>query len=144
MNCLLVVAMNLIYTQNFPVRPETFETTLVVMYSCIPCGLQEYCTLDSFVNFGAICIICLFTSYASPLILFSSLFSLLIFSFENTEHQAGGHKRRPNLGFLVVLVYFYVIVFFVFLMHDYLYSVSLGLLYIFVVISSVFLYLFSE
>jgi len=32
MNCLLVVAiaMNLIYTQNFPLRPETFETTLIV------------------------------------------------------------------------------------------------------------------
>jgi len=29
MHCLLVIAMNLIYTQNFPVRPETFGTTLV-------------------------------------------------------------------------------------------------------------------
>jgi len=29
MNCLLVVAVNLIYTQNFSVRPQTFGTTLV-------------------------------------------------------------------------------------------------------------------
>jgi len=29
MNCLLVIATNLIYTQNFPVRPEAFGTTLV-------------------------------------------------------------------------------------------------------------------
>ena len=30
MNCLLVVAVNLIYTQNFPVRLETFGTTLML------------------------------------------------------------------------------------------------------------------
>jgi len=30
MNCLLVVAVNLSYTKNFPVRPETFGTTLVL------------------------------------------------------------------------------------------------------------------
>jgi len=36
---------------------------------------------DSFVDFGIIYIVCLFTSYASPFILFSSLFSLLFFSF---------------------------------------------------------------
>jgi len=30
MNCLFVVAVDLIYTQNFPVRPETFATTLVL------------------------------------------------------------------------------------------------------------------
>jgi len=29
MNCLLVIAVNLIYTQNFPMRLETFGTTLV-------------------------------------------------------------------------------------------------------------------
>jgi len=34
---------------------------------------------------------------------------------------------------------FYIIVFFVFLMHDYLCSVSLGLLYVFVVISAGFM-----
>ena len=71
--------MNLIYTQNFPVRQETFGTSLVVVYSCIPCGLQEYCIVDSFVDFGAICIICLFTSYASPLVLFLYFFPYLSF-----------------------------------------------------------------
>jgi len=30
MNCLFVVAVDLIYTQNFPVRPETFGTNLVL------------------------------------------------------------------------------------------------------------------
>jgi len=43
----------------------------------------EYCALDSFVDFGTMYVVCLFTSCASPIILFSSLFSLLIFSFEN-------------------------------------------------------------
>jgi len=33
MNCLLVVPVNLIYTQNFPVRPETFGTTLVYAFN---------------------------------------------------------------------------------------------------------------
>jgi len=36
MNCLLVIAMNLIYTQNFPVRPETFGTTLVWLTLTVP------------------------------------------------------------------------------------------------------------
>ena len=50
-------------------------------------GLLPVSLLDSIFDFGAIYIVCLFISYASPLILFS-LFSylslpLLIFSFEN-------------------------------------------------------------
>jgi len=49
--------------------------------SCAPCGLWEYCTHDSFVDFGAVYIVCLFSSYAAPLILFFHFF--LIFSFEN-------------------------------------------------------------
>jgi len=50
-------------------------------------GFVEYCAVDSFLDFGAY-IVCLFASYVSPLMFFSSLFSclptpLLIFSFEN-------------------------------------------------------------
>jgi len=61
--------------------------------------IGEYCALDSFADFGAIYIVSLFTSYASPLVLFSSLFSLLIysliFSFHNRPalFQAGGQNR---------------------------------------------------
>ena len=64
--------------------------TVALLRSLLPhVGSGEYCTLDSFVDFGAIYIVCLFTS---PLILFSSLFSYLStplpvpvcnFSFEN-------------------------------------------------------------
>jgi len=96
------------------------------------CSLQQLCTVQcthiwtdlTVVGWLDLVFLCL---YASPLILFP---------FENRllHFQAGGCKKRPNLGFLIVLIYF-VIVFFVFLMHDYLYSVSLGLLYIFVVIA---------
>ena len=50
--------------------------------------------------------------------------------------QAGGHKRQTKADFFSCFILFYSI--FVFLMHDYLCSVSLGLLYIFVVISSGF------
>jgi len=81
-------------------------------------------------------IICLFTLYPHlP-------FFLLVFSFENrpSPFQARGHKMQPNLGYFSCFSLFYVIVFLMFLMHDYLCSVSLGLLYIFVVISSVLLY----
>jgi len=35
----------------------------------LPCmGSREYCALDSFVGFVTVYIVCLFTSYASPLI----------------------------------------------------------------------------
>jgi len=69
-------------------------------------------------------------------------FSLRIYPL---HFQAGGRKRPPNLGFfLVVLVPFYVIVFFVILKRGYLCSDSRSLLYIFVAISAVSLFLFSQ
>jgi len=94
-----------------------------------------YCALHSFVDFGAIYIVCLFTS---PLILFFFLtFPCISFSYRTDplRFHAGGRKRRPNLGFLNRFSLFFVL-----LMHAYLCSVSLGLLYIFVVISSDFIY----
>ena len=50
MNSLLVVAMNLIYSQIFPVRPETFGTTLVyhlflVSLNSLPLNLTVTLTL---------------------------------------------------------------------------------------------------
>jgi len=39
----------------------------------------EYCALDLFVDFSTAYIVCLFTSYASPLVLFASLFLYLSF-----------------------------------------------------------------
>ena len=63
---------------------------------------------------------------------FSSLFSLLIFSLDPLCFQDGCRKRRPNLGFFSCFILYYSI--FLFLMCDYLCSVSLGLLYIFVAI----------
>jgi len=64
-----------------------------------------------------------------PLILFSSLFPYLSFPLRILPlcFQAGGHKRRPKLGFFGCFSLFYLIVF-VFLIHDWLCSVSLGLL----------------
>jgi len=53
MNCLLVIAMNLIYTQNFPVRPETFGTTLVWWCCDISCEVLEY--VVTIVNYMSKC-----------------------------------------------------------------------------------------
>ena len=62
---------------------------------------MKYCALHSVVDFAAIYTVYLFTSYASPLILFSSLFPYLSFPFkiDSLHFQARGHKRRPNPGF---------------------------------------------
>jgi len=69
--------------------------------------MSFYCTVsvDSFV--------CLFTSYASHLSFFLTFFLTCLLpylSFPSRIHQlrfeARGRKSRPNLGFLVVLVYF--------------------------------------
>ena len=43
-------------------------------------GSAASCALDSIFDFGAISILCLFISHASPLVLFHSPFSLLISS----------------------------------------------------------------
>jgi len=51
MNCLLVVAINLIYTQNFPLRPESFGTTLV------------------FVSLAMLC----HTSYVIPMVVYNTI-----------------------------------------------------------------------
>jgi len=66
----------------------------------------EYCTLDLFVDFGTLYIVSLFTLYASPLVL-SSLFPHLSFllTIAPLHFQPEDHKRRPHLGFLVILVY---------------------------------------
>jgi len=78
-------------------------------------GSREYCALDSLVYFGAVYIICLFTSHVSPLILFSSPFPYLSFPLgyrvDPLDFQAVGCKRRPNLGFFGCFSLFYVIVF---------------------------------
>jgi len=70
-------------------------------------GSREYCSLDSFVDLGAILvyIVCLFTSYASSLILFLHFFPYLSFSLrtDSLHFQAGGGKGQPNQGFFVVM-----------------------------------------
>jgi len=79
----------------------------------------EYCALRFFLSWSSVYIVCLFISYASPLILFSSLFPdsfppLLIFSFENrpAPFRAGCRKRRLNLAlvFFCVVVHFFWLV----------------------------------
>jgi len=73
-------------------------------------GSGEYCALDSFVDLGTV-FACL--RHLLPH-LFCSLFFLIYLlpylSFplriDPLRLQAGGRKRQPNLGFLVVLIYF--------------------------------------
>ena len=109
-----------------------------------PCWLWEYCTLDSFVDFGAVYIICLFTLYALPLIFFLRFF-LLIFSCENRPALVSrpevvrGDQTWDFFSCFQFILYYGI---FVFLMHDYLCSVSLGVLCVFVVISCFFYFCF--
>jgi len=65
-------------------------------------GSGEYCALDSFVDFGAVYIVCLFTSYTSLLILFSRRIGPLYF-------LVGGCKRRPNLDFFTCFSLFFLL-----------------------------------
>jgi len=48
----------------------SFESEPIMLHA----GCGEQCALDSFVDFGAVYIVRLFTSFVSPLVLFSSLF----------------------------------------------------------------------
>jgi len=67
-----------------------------------------------FFDFGVIYIVCLFLSYASPLVLFSSLFpylSLFLLRIDPLHFQARCRKRRLNLA-LVFLCLFCVVVYF--------------------------------
>ena len=79
---------------------------------CAPCGLGHNVPLIRCFDFGAIYIVCLFTSYDSPLIFFSSLLPCLsplllrpIFSFENRPAPFPGRmcRKRP-LGPIVFFV----------------------------------------
>jgi len=65
------------------------------------CGVCEYCALDSFDDFCTVYVVRMFTSYASPLILFLHLFPYFSFPLriDPLRFQARGRKRRPNLGF---------------------------------------------
>jgi len=91
---------------------EYYEiTTPATVYLCVllliyvpRAGSREYCTLDSF-DFVAIYIVCLFTSYAFPLLHFFPYLSFPL-RIDLLHFQARGRKRRPNLGFLAVLIYF--------------------------------------
>jgi len=67
-------------------------------------GSGKYCAFDSFFDFGAIYIVCLFASYVSPLMPFLYFFPYLSFTLriDPLRFEAGGRKRRPNLDFLVV------------------------------------------
>ena len=58
-------------------------------------GFVECCTLDSFVHFGAIYIVCLFTSYASPRHFFLHFLLTYLFALgiDPLHFQAEGHKR---------------------------------------------------
>jgi len=75
-------------------------------------GLWGVMCLDSIFDLNAICTVCLFISYAFPLVLFSSLFPylsppLLIFSFENRPlcFQAGCRKRQLNLALVFCICF---------------------------------------
>jgi len=78
-----------------------------------PCGFGAYCAIDSiFFYFGAISIVCLFISYAYPLVRISSLISSLTYLFLRMDpfrFQAGYRKRRLNLA-LAFLCLFRVVV----------------------------------
>ena len=70
----------------------------------------------SIFDLGAICIVCLFISYASPLILFSSLSSFPSFLFTPFltylflfRFQAGCSKRRLNLALVFVCLFCLVV-----------------------------------
>jgi len=73
-------------------------------------GSGALCVLDSLFDFNAIYIVCLFISYAFPLILFSSLFPYLSFPLRIDPlcFQARCCKRRLNLGFVFVSFVSYV------------------------------------
>ena len=70
------------------------------------CPVQALCALDLVFDVGAIYTVCLFVSYASPLVLFSSLSSYLSppLSFplriDLLHFRAGFCKRRLNLAFV--------------------------------------------
>jgi len=61
-----------------------------------PMQAGEYCTLDSFVDYDTIHIICLFTSYTSSPVPFYSLFTYLPLPLRTDLlcFQAGGHTRK--------------------------------------------------
>jgi len=70
-------------------------------------GSGEHCGLDAFVGFGAMYTFDSFTSYASPLILFSSLSIRLPVRIDLLHFLAGSRKRRSNLGFFSCFSLFY-------------------------------------
>ena len=76
----------------------------------------EYCTLDSFINFSTMYIVCLFTSYISSLILFTFFLTYVLhylsFSFriDLLHFQAGGHKSNQTWAFFSRFSLFYVMV----------------------------------
>jgi len=96
-------------------------------------GSVEYCALDSFVDFGTMYIACLHRICFPTSSFFLTSFPLRI---DPLHFHGRGRKKRPKLGFLSCFSSCYSI--YMFLMHAYLCSVSLGLLYIFVVICSGF------
>ena len=96
LRCYNVLAV-MVITDSAKYFAFQFHNVHTFVYLQPPCGLWEYCVLDSFVDFGAVYIICLFTSYASPLILLLHVFlyfstPLLIFSFENRPTPFSGRR----------------------------------------------------
>ena len=63
---------HIIYLGHAGRRPSLHAVLLCVRTHCylVRGPVRDYCTLDSFVDSGAMYIVCLFTLYASPLILF--------------------------------------------------------------------------
>jgi len=81
-----------------------------------PCKFRGVMTLDSFVDFGAMYIVCIICFPTYPFFFICFLTYLLPYSsfpsrIDPLCFQAGGHKRQPYLGCLVVLIYFMLFVF---------------------------------
>jgi len=81
------------------------------------CPVQAPCALDLVFDVGAIYTVCLFVSYASPLVLFSALssyssppYSSFPLRIDLLHSRAGFFKRRLNLAcFFVFEKYIYIL-----------------------------------
>jgi len=135
LNCIIFLWK---FNSHSTVRDFYFSSCVSVVTDCCSSpgrALSAVClyALDSVVDFSTICIVCLFTSYTFPLILLSSLFSLLIYSLIVSfllwidplfPCCRSKEATKPVCFNCFILFYFICYSVFVFLMRDYLCLVS--------------------
>ena len=108
----LIYALHILFACLYSMLPHlSFFFTFSLLISSF-----TYLISVSIFDLGAICIVCLFISYASPLILFSSLSSFPSFLFTPFltylflfRFQAGCGKRRLNLALVFVCLFCLVV-----------------------------------